>query len=476
MGFPAATSRPLADTLNLRVAVLLSVVAAISLSLSWVLSGMQLRKDIQMQTRAVAVQFAISLREPVWNLDTSAIHSIMAEQVLPENFPFLRVTDQFGGVLYQRGHIPRQTGSRSLMSRHRVIHQKEIIGWVEVWGNTERLAALRMEIMGWITVNTVLSLAIVHIATRRIVGILISQPLGELAEKLGGIAAGECPSPMPAARSPEIEIINREILNMAGQIAERTGQLETLRDHLEKLVEDRTAALEESNRALAEQVERRKEAQRRLLTVSSMERRRIGRDLHDTLGQQLTGINFIASSLASQLDKESSQSAECARRVALLVQEALTQNRLIARGLVGSEMSGDSLVNEIERLAADTGRLYHVDCHFALHGDLLKIHDPEVGMHLYRIIQEALHNAIRHGRADTIEIDISTTPGDVVLAVRDDGVGISETECRAGMGMTTMSYRAEMLGGTFHIGNREEGGTEIKILLPNPPEIEGGIA
>jgi signal transduction histidine kinase len=168
------------------------------------------------------------------------------------------------------------------------------------------------------------------------------------------------------------------------------------------------------------------------------------------------------------LGKKSKAQAAQAEQIAGLVREVIAQTRSLARGLSPCILEAGDCVSALKELAANTEKLFNVKCRFQAGGPV-SIGDPAVGAHLFRIAQEAVANAVKHGRAGAIEISLTNTGGKTVLAVSDNGTGLkSPPQAAGGMGLRTMQYRAGMIGATLRAQAQAGGGTRILCSFPNP--------
>lgn len=236
-------------------------------------------------------------------------------------------------------------------------------------------------------------------------------------------------------------------------------KLRALQRELETRVHQRTAALNEESQTRAR-------LQKELLETAEREQRRIGYDLHDGLGQHLTGMALAGQVLGQKLaDKSSPETAE-ARRLVGLVEEAIELTRTLARDLHPVEIQAGQLADSFQELAARTGRQLKVSCQFESHL-AAPLTDVNVATQLYRIAQEAVTNAVRHGKARHINICLDSTDDEIVLTVTDDGVGLSDTVRPGdGMGLRIMAYRAGMIGATFNIERLSAlSGTRVTCML-----------
>jgi PAS domain S-box-containing protein len=205
----------------------------------------------------------------------------------------------------------------------------------------------------------------------------------------------------------------------------------------------------------------RVELEREILCISEREQRRLGQDLHDDLCQQLAGIEFLSQRLASDLATRSAPRASQAKEITQMVQRAMTQTRELARGLSPVRLEAEGLAEALRELAAGTRKVFGCDCRFGCDRPV-RVPDHTVAIHLYRIAQEAVSNALKHGRARRIELNLSAQGRSVILAVNDNGVGIARKLPRQkGMGLRIMRYRAEVIGGALRVQRDARGGTSV---------------
>ncbi len=190
----------------------------------------------------------------------------------------------------------------------------------------------------------------------------------------------------------------------------------------------------------------RKQLEQEILEISSREQQRIGQDLHDDLCQQLTGIELMCQVLEQKLAAKSKSASERAGEIARHVREAITHTRGLARGLSPVEFETNGFMSALQELAANVQKLFHVQCRFECPEPVL-IQSNTAATHLYRIVQEAINNAIKHGKASRIVIALQYSGGGVVLSVADNGSGFPATwRATAGLGLRIMKYRAGMVG------------------------------
>jgi signal transduction histidine kinase len=220
---------------------------------------------------------------------------------------------------------------------------------------------------------------------------------------------------------------------------------------------------------IAHDVTERRQLERELIRISERERQRIGYDLHDTLGQQLAGIAFLSKVLEQRLTAHNAAEAAQAVQIVTFVNQAIEQARTLAGGLAPVTLETYGLVFALQELAASVEALFHCSCKVSSH-HAIHITDHAVAMHLYRIVQEAVNNAIQHGKAQQITITLSVRrDGGMKLMVHDNGVGFPTNIAeRPGMGLRIMHHRARMVGAILEIQREACGGTCVICILDNP--------
>lgn len=223
-------------------------------------------------------------------------------------------------------------------------------------------------------------------------------------------------------------------------------------------------------------VTERRQLERGILEVQAREQERMAQDLHDGLGQVLSGAAFMVEGVRAELERRGDADlADRLSRAADHVQAGHQQARAIARGLFPVNIEPDGLMVALERLASDAAEAYGVTCTFAFDAPVIVASHDHAG-HLYRIAQEAVANAVRHGRAEVVGVTLMRVgDGRVQLSVEDDGLGISAEALtgEGGLGLRTMRYRAERVGGDLEVRPLEDGGTLVAVRFePAAPDGE----
>ncbi|QDU74629.1 Sensor protein FixL [Bremerella volcania] len=223
----------------------------------------------------------------------------------------------------------------------------------------------------------------------------------------------------------------------------------------------------------------RKALQKQILDIAAEEDRRIGQDLHDGIGQELTGLGYVAQALADTVAKTEGRLLEEAGLVELRetapkladgIGQALSHVQTVSRGLVPVKLGPHGLRDALQGLAAQTDALPGMTCALKCE-EPPELEDAATATHLYRIAQEAVSNALKHGHPEHILIALEATSEKLTMQIADDGAGFDPSAVPAtGMGLKTMRYRAGLIGATFDIQPAERGGTLITCTV-----YQGGV-
>jgi two-component system sensor kinase FixL len=220
------------------------------------------------------------------------------------------------------------------------------------------------------------------------------------------------------------------------------------------------------NLSILRDVTERRTLEHEIQEISEREQRRLGQDLHDGLGQSLTGIAFLGKVLQQKLQAKGDQEAEAAGNIASLLNEALAQTRRLSRGLCPVVLDTNDIEAALEQLAENLRTLFSISCELHCEPDI-KITGNAVAVHLYRIAQEAATNAIKHGRAKCILLSLKSNKSRIILKVKDDGAGFPAAAPKGkGMGLRVMHHRARMIGATISVQQSKSGGVTVTCSLP----------
>lgn len=228
---------------------------------------------------------------------------------------------------------------------------------------------------------------------------------------------------------------------------------------------DKGLVILESNRDITD----RHRLEEALIRASEKERHRIGSDLHDGLGQEITGISLLNNVLQNRLDTKKLPEAAIAQQLATLLQHACDEVRRVSHGLQPVSSDSEGLMAGLRTLVSCTNLLKGISCVFRHNKPLIKVHNNEVANHLYRIAQEAVQNALRHGNPQHVTLNLSRTGDQITLDIQDDGIGFDPRKIRShGTGLRTMKYRAEAMNGTLHLLPLPDRGTLVRCTVPDP--------
>lgn len=222
-------------------------------------------------------------------------------------------------------------------------------------------------------------------------------------------------------------------------------------------------------------VTERKRMEQEILDVSTREQRQIGRDLHDGLGQHLTGIAFMSKVLEQKLTAGgANEPAADAAKIVALVNEAINKTRELSRGLLPVVSEATGLMGALKLFANEVEDLFGVHCEFVCTEPLL-VNDVGVATHLYHIAQEAVNNALRHASPSRVVITVELEPSFATLSIVNDGAGLrTDATQGSGLGLHIMSYRANLVGGTLDVRSGPAGGTVVRCRFPTG--VHGAVA
>lgn len=215
----------------------------------------------------------------------------------------------------------------------------------------------------------------------------------------------------------------------------------------------------------------RKLMEKQIAEVSDREQSRIGQDLHDGLCQHLVSIAFATELLRETLEPKDAEDAKRVDTIGEMINTAITQARQLARGLYPVRLEVDGLASALEEMAGSVRLLTQLNCLFACSGEVI-IPDQVAGSNLFRIAQEAVANAIKHGQCKNIRIFLDATEDDITLTIKDDGIGFpKQPENSGGMGLHIMKYRAQMIGATVTWQMPPNGGTTVICSFSNKDDV-----
>ena len=209
--------------------------------------------------------------------------------------------------------------------------------------------------------------------------------------------------------------------------------------------------------------------QREVLAIPAREQQRIGEELHDGLGQQLTGLSMLAQSLLNKADESEHDLAE---QLASGLHEALTQVRALARGLIPVQIDANGFMFSLKEITKNIEQQSNIPIKLKI-DDVVPLLDDATAAHLYRIVQESLNNAIKHADASRINVSLKIEQDHGVLEIIDNGIGIPfNLEDSSGLGLNIMRHRCGLFDGEITINPAGERGTKVCCRFPiNTEEI-----
>jgi PAS domain S-box-containing protein len=218
--------------------------------------------------------------------------------------------------------------------------------------------------------------------------------------------------------------------------------------------------------ALVRDISVRRELEQAVSMATEQERARIARELHDGLGQQIGALLFLMNGLHRDLQSANVAQAETVGQLCTELSTALTQARRLAHDLYAVQATPEGLVEALENLAERVHAERGIACAFAGEKTVL-VQNQAAASHLYRIAQEAMHNALKHSRATRIDIELRRLPPGLELRVCDNGIGFPEQPASRGLGLRTMEQRARLIGGRLKVHARADGGVEVLCSVPD---------
>lgn len=237
---------------------------------------------------------------------------------------------------------------------------------------------------------------------------------------------------------------------------------------IEELVRRRTAELAEANRQLHAVMEERRELEDEVLRISGHEKARIGRDLHDSLGQKLTGAMYLFGAYRQRVGGGNAGAEDEAAQIATTLKEAVSQVRRIARGLAPVALTEDGLPDALRRLAEEARALFQKDIEFYAEREG-RPKDAGTAEHLYLIAQEAVNNAVKHGGGTRIVLALDYDGRGGILNIEDNGRGFAPDtppDREGGNGLRIMRHRAEVFGGELTVQPGAQGGVRVSCRFP----------
>jgi two-component system, NarL family, sensor histidine kinase UhpB len=260
------------------------------------------------------------------------------------------------------------------------------------------------------------------------------------------------------------------------QLRTSNQELFKARTELERRVAQRTADLTVANAELKRQMGERRRLEHELLEIADNERRRIGIDLHDDLGQHMNGIALLLEGLRLKVEKLDSNAAAEVARIQTLLLKTINLAHDLARDLASADLQGSDVVAALGGLTEQAERMFQISCRLVCDSSIPTL-PQNIAAQLYKIVQEAVTNAIKHGKAKRVQITLGNEDGRLKLTVRNDGRPFPATVGQDNrMGLRIMNYRANLIGGTLEIKADGRRGAIVTCSLQIDSESNGFVS
>ena len=250
------------------------------------------------------------------------------------------------------------------------------------------------------------------------------------------------------------------------ELQQKNAALDEARQQLERRVQERTADLTAANAELQRAIRERRRLENELLDITEKERKRIGIDLHDDLGQHLNGIALLLEALQLKLNQKSLPETAEVERIKSLLLKTMNHAHRVAHDLASVDLRDDDLGAALKQLASHAETMFELDCELNAASTIPSLPQAVVRQ-LYKIAQEAVTNAIKHGKAKKVDMTLATDNGDLIMTIRNDGEPFPETlGLKNRMGLRIMNYRAHVIGATVSVKGQGEHGAIVTCSMP----------
>ena len=269
-----------------------------------------------------------------------------------------------------------------------------------------------------------------------------------------------------AANAEQLRSNVEELTVTQERLRESNDELLQARNELEQRVEERTADLALANAELQEQMEERRRLENELLEIAENERRRIGFDLHDDLGQKMMGVSLLLKALETNLTYKHAREAQEVQKIQKLVHQVINHTHNLAHCFSSLDANGPDVCHQLETLSDNVRKTFQVTCTFRVVGDIPAV-SAETVQQLCKIAEESISNAIKHGKATRVSVLLARRNSDIVLRIKNDGVPFPENhEPGDRLGLRIMNYRAHLIGGVLQIRPNGLSGTLVACIVP----------
>lgn len=216
-------------------------------------------------------------------------------------------------------------------------------------------------------------------------------------------------------------------------------------------------------------------AESEIIRISSAERQKIGQDLHDDLAPHLIGIEVLTKILEDKIKINNHNETELISKIRFLIQDAIEKTRRFAHGLCPVFLVEHGLESALRELSATTEKIYRIRCALSFDESLPRF-DISTATNIYYIVQEAIHNSIKHGKATEIDIEARLTKETLLITIHDNGIGYESKRKPPGIGQNIMRYRARTIGAGLDLQSKMHRGTTVSLIMPSRYNQQKGSA
>jgi PAS domain S-box-containing protein len=269
-----------------------------------------------------------------------------------------------------------------------------------------------------------------------------------------------------AANARQLEKTIEELRVTGEELRRSNDELSHARADLEQRVQERTSELTAANAGLRAAIAERKRLENELLEIAENERRRIGFDLHDDIGQKLMAVSLLLKALETNLTNKHVSEAQDTRKVQRLIGQIVNHTHDLAHCFSNLDVEGSDLGAQLKKLVTNVRKTFDINCRLRL-TESLPLLPPDITLQLFKIAQESVSNAIKHGKATTVSLALTLEGGELCLQIRNDGVPFPvDREPNNRMGLRIMNFRAHTIGGKLEIRPHGNAGTLVTCTVP----------
>ncbi|HOM28789.1 MAG TPA: PAS domain S-box protein [Deltaproteobacteria bacterium] len=275
-------------------------------------------------------------------------------------------------------------------------------------------------------------------------------------------------SPSEYERAVETLVQGEKVKNREMELSTKWGVTRTAAVSAEII----TLAGESCIIAAMEDITEKRTLEREILLVGERERQKIGQDLHDDLSPHLIGIEVMSGLLKKRLEARQVPTIDEVEKIRALIEQAISKTRRLSRGLCPVFLADHGLESLLQEMSRTIAEVHGIECSFSYERPIV-LEDITACTHIYYIVHEAVHNAVKHGKADRVDIELKGEGRSVSVTIRDNGLGMPQVAPATGMGLKIMRFRAHMIGAGLAIQSGPSGGTTVTLTLENaaPPAM-----